>query len=242
MSGLESQSQAGSVSESQQTLNVGKGPGERQVRTLEGRVLNVPAGWGLLPPGDAALTRRVKLAGPSWAVSEMRRRKRFSLGVWAPAENIARCRMELEAERADPRYARKLEAGRARRAREEEQYGRDFVEAVVAFLAFAPRYRTLGEQVAEAIARHATPVGSGTVARTERIPIDERAAAATFAWLRHQTTEYDRMHIPRVRGMRRDVRRELAQRSRALLARYRAGEEIPTSACPLRRALRMAPT
>lgn len=50
---------------------------------------------------------------------------------------------------------------------------------------------------------HATPVGSGTVARTSRIPIERRAEAAVIAWLRHQTTAYDDMKIPRVKGRRR---------------------------------------
>jgi hypothetical protein len=81
------------------------------------------------------------------------------------------------------------------------------------------------------------PVGSGTVARTQRIPIDRRAEAATIAWLRHATTGYDNMHIPRIRGMRREVRRMLADRSRQLLARYRRGESITPAQCMLQRAL-----
>jgi hypothetical protein len=38
------------------------GPTPNTVRTADGKVLTVPAGWVLLPPGDAALTRRVKAA------------------------------------------------------------------------------------------------------------------------------------------------------------------------------------
>ena len=38
---------------------------------------------------------------------------------------------------------------------------------------------------------HATPVGTGTVARIERIPMNERAEAAVIAWLRHRTTAYN---------------------------------------------------
>jgi hypothetical protein len=223
---------------SEQSLTVAPGPAERVVRAQTGQLLQVPSGWHLLPPGDAALTRRVKLAGPSWTVTERKGRKVFSRGVWAPAATIERCRRELSQERADPRYARKLEAGRQRRARAEEEYGEEFLAAVVAFLDFAPPYSALASQVALAIMRHATPVGSGTVARTQRIPIEERAAAATFAWLRHQTTNYDSMRIPRVKGMRRDVRRELAQRSRALLQRYRAGVTVGPEVCPLTRALK----
>ncbi len=48
------------------TRIVAPGPNGRSVRTDEGQVLQAPSDWELLPPGDAALTRRVKAAGP-WA-------------------------------------------------------------------------------------------------------------------------------------------------------------------------------
>ena len=57
-----------------------------------------------------------------------------------------------------------------------------------------------------------------------------------IAWLRHRTTGYDGMVIPRVKGKRREVRRMLAQRSQELLQRYRRGEPVEED-CPLRRAL-----
>ena len=65
------------------------------------------------------------------------------------------------------------------------------------------------------------PVGSGTVARTKRISVAERAEAAVIAWMRHQTTAYDQMSIPRVAGKRREVRRELARISRDVLDLHR---------------------
>jgi hypothetical protein len=222
---------------SSQSLDVAPGPGPRLVRTEAGQVLQAPSDWALLPPGDAALTRRVKLDGPSWTVTERKGRKRFSRGVWAPAATIERCRARLHDERTDPRHGQRLEAGRQRRAREQEQYGREFCAEVVAFLGFAAAYTELAERLALAITAHATPVGSGTVARTRRIAIDRRAEAATIAWLRHQTTGYDGMKIPRIKGMRRGVRRLLAQRARELLDRYRRAEPSDPSTCPLRRAL-----
>ena len=214
-------------------------PHPRQVRTAAGQTLTAPPDWELLPPGDAALTRRVKEAGPCWVVSEKRGRKVFSRGVWAPAARIAALRAALETERADPAYGKRLAAGRARRAVAQEEYAEDFERAVAQFLAFAPRYAELGTRVAAAIAAHATPVGSGTVARTQRIPIAERAEAATIAWLRHQTTGYDEMRIARVKGKRREVRRLLAQVSRELLQKYRRGEAL-LGACPLAAALAKA--
>jgi hypothetical protein len=225
-----------------ETLELLPGPAPDRPRTPDGRVLEVPAGWALVPPGDAALTRRVKQAGPSWSIKEKRGRKVFSRGIWAPAEHIERIKGQLALERADPRHARKQEVDRARRAREQQAYAVEFEAAVLAFLAFAPRHAALARQVAAAIAAHAVPVGSGTVARTERIPVERRAEAATIAWLRHQSTAYDSMKIPRVKGMRREVRRMLAEHSRALLARYRRGEAIVPEACVLQRALDRTPT
>ena len=66
------------------------GPRPGTVRAADGAVHTVPAGWVLVPPGDAALTRRVRAAGESWSVAERRGRKVFSRGVWAPAETVER--------------------------------------------------------------------------------------------------------------------------------------------------------
>lgn len=202
-----------------------------------GAVLSVPADWSLLPPGDAALSRRIKQDGPTWTVIELKGRKRFSRGIWAPSTRIDALRAELAIERENPAYQKKLDAGRARRAVAQEIYAEDFHGAVFQYLNFHPAYRAQAETLASRIAAHATPVGSGTVARTQRIPIDQRAEAATIAWLRHQTTAYDHMMIPRERGRRREVRRMLAQRSKQLLAQYRSGADIDLARCPLHAAL-----
>jgi hypothetical protein len=192
----------------------------------------VPAGWSLLPPGDAGLTRRVKAAGPHWLVQERVGRKLFSRGIWAPRETIEQVQRELAAERGTEAYARRRESDTRRREAKQTEYVEDFREAVLAFLAFHERHLALAQKLADAVAAHATPVGSGTVARTKRIPIERRAEAAVIAWLRHQTTAYDSMKIARVKGKRREVRRMLAERSRQLLERYRRGEAAARD-CPL---------
>jgi hypothetical protein len=189
-----------------------------------------------LPPGDAALTRRVKAAGPIWAMQERRGRKVFSQGIWAPADRIVAIQAELQVERESPAYARRRTADAARRDRKQGAYVEDFRQAVIDFLAFAPAHAELAAQLADAVTQHATPVGSGTVARTRRIPIERRAESAVIAWLRHQTTAYDQMRIARVKGRRRDVRRQLAEQSRLLLRGYRQGAE-PSPGCPLQQAL-----
>jgi len=208
------------------------GPDDRSVRTLDGKVVQIPDGWELLPPGDPGWTRRVKAAGDHWVVQEKRGRKVFSRGVWATAETISRIAQNLQAERATEAYAKKRASDSRRRDLKQAEYVDDFTEAVVRFLDFHPRHSELAQQMAQRIAQHATPVGSGTVARTERIPIERRAEAAVIAWMRHQTTAYDHMKIARVKGARRDVRRMLATRSRELLEQYRRGQSV-SSACPL---------
>lgn len=212
-------------------------PLPRHVINERSALERVPDDWALLPPGDAALSRRIKLDGPTITVIEVKGRKRFSRGIWAPAARIAALRAELDVERQDPAYQRQLAAGRARRAEAQEQYVGDFRDAVFSFLAFHPRHEAYARTLANVIAAHATPVGSGTVARTERIPLEQRAEAATIAWLRHQTTGYDDMVIPRIKGRRREVRRMLAQRSVQLLEKYRSGAPFDPRQCPLHRAL-----
>lgn len=214
------------------------GPRDRTVCSPDdrGEVKAVPKGWELLPPGDAGLTRRVKAAGDYWKVQEKRGRRMFSRGIWAPSETIQRIRSELEAERSTDAYARKRQASAERREQRQAEYVGEFTLAVREFLAFHPAHADLANRLATAVASHATPVGSGTVARTTRIPVERRAEAAVIAWLRHQTTAYDSMKIARVKGRRREVRQQLAARSKELLAQYRRGEAIAED-CALRAAL-----
>ncbi|MBK7071229.1 MAG: DUF2293 domain-containing protein [Myxococcales bacterium] len=207
----------------------------------DGRRLSPPADWACLPPGDAGLTRRVKAAGPSWAVLEQRGRKQFSRGLWAPRAHIDAARVAIEAERATEGYARRRASDRDRRDRAQAAYAVSFEQEVRAFLRFAPRWAALGDAVAARVAAHATPVGSGTVARTQRISIDERAAAAVIAWMRHQTTGYDDMRIERVAGRRREVRRELAQLSRAVLDLHRKDAPHLPASCSLCQAAARTP-
>lgn len=216
------------------------GPRDRTALDTDGALIDVPPGWELLPPGDAGLTRRVKAAGPSWTVKQPWKRRMISKGVWAPAEHITAARAAVEGERATPEYARRRAAEAQRRERSHAVYVAEFERALRQFLAFHDRHADLERTLARAVTQHATPVGSGTVARTQRIPINERVSAAVIAWMRHQTTAYDHMSIARVKGERRSVRRELAQRSRALLDRYRRDEE-PAKDCPLRVALGEVP-
>lgn len=217
------------------------GPRDRTVKTPDGKVLDVPPGWSLLPPGDAGLTRRVKAAGPTWTVKEKVGRRMFSRGVWACDALIQKAKSDLDHERSQPAYAKRKAADASRREKKQAAYVEDFAGAVIAYLAFAPEHEGLADRLAKAVTEHATPVGSGTVARTERIPIAQRAESAVIAWMRHQTTAYDHMTIPRVKGKRREVRRMLAAESKRLLAKYRRAAEVDGRTCPLQIALTAGP-
>ena len=119
------------------------GPTSNTVRTPDGNILTAPQGWVLLPPGDAALTRRVKEAGDHWVVQERKGRKTFSKGVWAPAETIDRIRAGLEVERSTESYAKRKDADARRRDKAQTEYVEDFTGAVLNFLAFHPDHAEL---------------------------------------------------------------------------------------------------
>ena len=124
-----------------------------------GKDLTAPGSWILVPPGDAALTRRVKAAGDHWVVAEKKGRKTFSRGVWAPAATIVRIRADLEAERSTEGFAKKKEADARRRDKTQVAYVDDFLGAVRSFLGFHENYADLADQMARAVTDHATPVG-----------------------------------------------------------------------------------
>jgi hypothetical protein len=212
------------------------GPSPNTVRAADGKIITVPDGWILVPPGDPTLTRRIKAAVDHYAVAEKKGRKVFSRGIWTAAATVERIRAELDAERSTKGFAKKKEADARRRDKAQAEYVEDFHGAVVEFLGFHENNVDLAARLARAVTDHATPVGSGTVARTKRIPVEQRAEAAVIAWMRHQTTGYDGMVIPRVKGKRREVRRMLAARSKELLGRYRRGEAV-SETCPLKKAL-----
>jgi hypothetical protein len=213
-------------------------PGRKDGTVLSdsGEVLTLPADWAFLAAGDAAITRSIKAKGVTWVVQVKMGRRLIAKGLWANQADILAAQAEVAAKRAAPDYARKRESALARRVVKQQVYEGEFLAEVVAFLAFAARYRREAQLLAEMVTSHATPVGSGTVARTERIPIAKRAEAAVIAWMRHATTGYDSLRIARVKGKRREVRRQLAAKSVELLQAYRQGRDTGED-CPLQRAL-----
>lgn len=201
-----------------------------------GVVLFPPPDWALLPPGDAGLTRKVKSMGPYWLVQSKRGRRTFSGGVWTLATNIEQARAEIEAKRGTAEYQKNQESAKKRRDKKEDVYREDFFGAILSYLRFALKYEEEAKIIARLVTAHATPVGSGTVARTTRIPVAKRAEAAVIAWMRHKTTAYDTMSIARIKGERRSVRQKLATESVAILRKYRMGHAVE-SRCPLLQAI-----
>ena len=106
---------------------VSPGPSDKTVRTDDGKILQIPAGWELLPPGDAGLTRRVKAAGPTWTVQEKKGRRTFSKGVWAPKDTILAMRAGLEEERSTEAYAKRKVADSNRREKKQAEYAVDML-------------------------------------------------------------------------------------------------------------------
>ena len=110
-------------------------------------------------------------------------------------------------------YQKKRQTDFIRREKKQDEYSVVFRKAVESYLRFHERYKLTEQKMAQAITNHAIPIGSGTVARTQTIPIEERASKAVIAWMRHQTTAYDHLKIARIKGERRAVRKMLVHQS-----------------------------
>ena len=212
------------------------GKTERTVLSESGEILTPPENWAFLPAGDAAITKSVKTKGPTWVVRMSKGRREISKGIWAKEADILAAEKEIKHKRSTPEYRRKREMDLARREGKQKIYVEKFHAEVINFLNFHPRYKNVAKLLADQVTAHATPVGSGTVARTRRIPITKRAESAVIAWMRHQTTAYDSMRIARVKGKRREVRRLLAEKSIHVLRAYRQGQEIDEN-CSLKKVL-----
>jgi hypothetical protein len=154
--------------------------------------IEVPDEWDFLPSGDAFVTRTVKAAGVCWAAwlpRARRRPHRRRVGLWAPAATI-RDAWEKAAATEDARAARR-QVGAASRQRQEARYQQEFTQAVLAFLDFAPAHAPLAGRIAREAAGRAAVVGSERVGRTRTLPIEERAALAARAYIRHRFTDYE---------------------------------------------------
>ena len=201
----------------------------------EGKETRVPHDWMFVKSGDAALTRRIKAKTDCFRVMKDGRKKRVqAVGLFAARSVVEKIQKDLETERSQPEYQRRLDSSRRYREKKESEYVGDFEESIFQFLHFTPSHHALAREMSTLIAEHATPVGSGTVARTKLLPLEQRAELATWAWLRHAITDYDHMKIPNKKGVRRQVRHKLKLQNRRILECYRSSGRTPPSNCPLR--------
>ncbi len=154
--------------------------------------LTQPDGWDFLPSGDAFLTRRVKAAGDYWVLFQPKGRSahRRLLGLLAPTDAIdAAC---AAAEATLTKRETQRSAGAQQRAKHEAAYREEFEQAVLRWLGFAPDHAAVAHEIASHAVERAAVVGSGRVGRTKTLSLDERAALAARAYIRHQHTDYER--------------------------------------------------
>jgi len=168
--------------------------------------LDVPDGWEFLASGDAFVTRRVKAAGVYWTAWKPKNRRgghRRRLGLLAPTAAIDAVR-NAAIETADQRAAARV-AGARHRERVEAGYQTELRNTVLRWLDFAPEHHDLAADIADGAAAQATVVGSGRVGRTKTLSVDERAALAARAYIRHHHTDYhDRLDNANV-GLGEDI-------------------------------------
>jgi hypothetical protein len=154
--------------------------------------IEIPEDWDFLPSGHAFVTRRVKAAGTFWVAWRPRARNRphrRRLGLWAP--NAAIEEAWAEAAATEEQRAKQRERGARARVRQEVTYRHELSEAIRRFLAFAPEHNELADDIASEAALRAAVVGSGRVGRTRTLSLDERAALAARALIRHRYTRYE---------------------------------------------------
>ena len=99
---------------------------EKGVFIHDGQHVSLPEGWVQIPSGDAGLTRRLKAAGEYRVLFHMRRNRMEAIGLWVPEKIADQVRAELEKERSDPAWQKKLNASRRMRERKQAEYEKEF--------------------------------------------------------------------------------------------------------------------
>lgn len=145
----------------------------------------------MLPAGDAFLTRQVKAADDYWVLFRPKGRgqHRRQLGLLAPIEAIAAARAAAVVTAS--RRETQRETSSRQRERAEAAYRAEFEGVVLRWLAFAPEHQVIADEIARCAADRAAVVGSGRVGRAQLLSLDERAALAARAFIRHRHTDYE---------------------------------------------------
>ena len=191
--------------------------------------VDVPDGWEYLPSGDTFVTRQVKAAGVYWTVWRPRGRNRDhrrKLGLYVPEATIAVARER--ARETEERRAKQRITNQASRGKAEERYRAELAEAVRAWLDFAPQHARLVDEIAAGVADHAAVVGSGRVGRTRLLSLDERAALAARAYIRHRYTDYEE-RLDQFGLLDDDVHRESRPLLRSSVDEFLAAHRQPST-------------
>jgi len=167
-------------------------------------------GFAFIPSGNAARTRLVKATpGAIEAVAWHKKYGWVGVGCFVPAGAVEGIEQRL-AETADQR-ARQREHGRKYREKQEAEYRQQFADALRRLFPRMPKPDV------EAITRHTTEVGAGTVGRTRLRDLEEKVALATVAHVRHTYTNYDEL----VSLGKQEAREMVRDRIERKLARWR---------------------
>jgi hypothetical protein len=165
-----------------------------------GRLIDIPDDYIEIKPGDAYVTRHVKLRS-AVIYLRMKKSKRRQIselvGILAPRNVIE----EVLADAEQSKSARQAHNAKSAvyRTKKETALNQERVEMLRAMLPSIP------EDDAESIVEHAFEVGSGRVGRTSALDDKEKLHAATIAHIRHRYTDYDEIMNG---GMDRDTARE----------------------------------
>jgi hypothetical protein len=109
-------------------------------------------------------------------------------GVVGAGATIASAHQAAESTRV-ARESRRA-AGARSLARQESRYQGELAEAIVSYLAFSADHDALALSIAASASERAAVVGSGRVGRTRVLTLQERAALAARAEIRHAHTDY----------------------------------------------------
>lgn len=180
-------------------------------------LVRTPPGWVFLPRGKRFVTRKVKEWGRYWVVLRRRPGYTETLGLLAPEEAAAEALRLAE----EVRGRRRAASARARE-RAEERYRRQLEQAMLAYLDFAPEHSVLAEEIARGAASRAAVVGSGRVGRTRKLALEEKAALAARAYIRHRYTRYEEMLAqPFAEGFYRGIKAAAQEEVDEFLERHR---------------------
>ena len=151
--------------------------------------VSIPKNWELLKTGDAGLTRAVRKVGPYWEVVEKRRKLTTVVGTFAPTDIIEQVKADRAA-RAEDLEAKRIASAKSRKRKELLKSGKLRAE-IIKYLEFRSEFEQEAQEIAESVVSWTTPVGSGTVGRSQSLSPAEIAERAVRAHLRHEMTNYD---------------------------------------------------